>query len=421
MRPEGAKYSRGSDAFRHAIRAGSGRCSGAGGSRVIPDPHGGHLVDRCASDQERERRDAEIRDLAKVSPFVDQLYDVEKIGIGAYSPLEGFMDGATLASVLGSGKLPGGLPWPLPIYFPVPTGDAGRGAEGLKAGDEVALLDGRGQAVAILRIEESFALDRAAIARSAYGTEDPKHPNVADIQRQGETAWGGRITLLRRLEESTRASEPDPATMREEFRRLGWATVAAYQCRNPPHTAHEYLQRVTLEREDIDGLLVHPVVGRLKKGDYRPEVILAAYDALVGQYYPASRVIVRPLGITMRYAGPKAALFLAIVRKNFGCAAYIVGRDQAGVGGFYEPYACHRIFDEYDIGVTPLRYEESFYCRRCGWMASAKTCAHGPEARLDTSQTRIREGLRRGEEIPGELLRPEVAEILRRPDVILPA
>ncbi len=386
---------------------------------MIPEPHGGRLVDLRASTAELERREGELRDLAKVTPFVDQLYDAEKIGIGAYSPLEGFMDAATLESVTRSGKLPNGLPWPMPIYFPVPTGAAGRPVEELKGGDEVAVLDARGQAVALLRIDEKFRLDSAAIARSAYGTVDPKHPNVADIQRHGEMAWGGRITLLRRLDESRQGSEPDPAEMREEFRRRKWETVAAYQCRNPPHTAHEYLQRVTLEREEIDGLLIHPVVGRLKKGDYRPEVILAAYNALVSHYYPADRVIVRPLGITMRYAGPKAALFLAIVRKNFGCAAYIVGRDQAGVGAFYEPYACHRIFDEYDIGITPLRYEESFYCRRCGGMASSKTCAHGPEARLDTSQTRIRTSLAKGDAIPVELLRPEVAEILRRPDVLL--
>ena len=386
---------------------------------MIPPAHGGRLVERRASAAESERRRAETRDLVGAPVFLDQLYDAEKIALGAYSPLEGFMDSATIASVLEHGTLPGGLPWPMPIYCPVPAGPGQERWDALGSGDEVALLDTHGRPAALLAIEEKFRVDRAALAQGTYGTIEEKHPNVADILRHGEWAWAGKVTLLRRLEEGAGPSEPGPREVREEFARRGWSNVAAYQCRNPPHTAHEYLQRVTLEREDVDGLLVHPVVGRLKKGDYRPEVILAAYDALVRHYYPADRVLVRPLSITMRYAGPKAALFLAIVRKNYGCASYIVGRDQAGVGAYYDPYACHRIFDRFDIGIRPLRYEESFYCRRCGGMASGKTCAHGPAERLDTSQTRIRASLASGGDIPVELLRPEVAEILRRPDVIL--
>ncbi len=386
---------------------------------MIPVPHGGRLVDRTVPEPERARREAEAADLPQVVPFVDQLYDAEKIALGAYSPLEGFMGPAELEPVLDHGRLANDLPWPVPVYFPVPEGPGSEAVAKLRAGDEVALLDGARRPVALLAIDERFRLDRAAIARRTYGTEDPAHPNVADILRHGEVGWSGRVRLLRRLETVAGRVEPSPAEMREEFRRLGWRTVAAYQCRNPPHTAHEYLQRVTLEREEIDGLLVHPVVGRLKKGDYRPEVILDAYDALVGAYYPARRVIVRPLGITMRYGGPKAALFLAIVRKNYGCGAYIVGRDQAGVGKYYDPYACHRIFDEFDIGVVPLRYEESFFCRRCGWMASEKVCPHGPAERVVTSQTRLRESLAKGESLPVEIVRPEVAEVLRRPDAVL--
>jgi sulfate adenylyltransferase len=386
---------------------------------MIPAPHGGRLVDQVASPSERARLDRELPGLPKVRPFVDQLYDAEKIALGAYSPLDGFMGPGTLESVLGRGRLPNDLPWPMPIYFPVPEGPGNAGAAELGAGDTVALEDARGEAVALLTIEERFRLDREALARGAYGTVDPAHPNVADIFRHADHAWSGPVRLLRRLETVAGRAEPGPAELREEFRQLGWKTVAAYQCRNPPHTAHEYLQRVTLEREEIDGLLVHPVVGRLKTGDYRPEVILDAYDALVRGYYPASRVIVRPLGITMRYGGPKAALFLAIVRKNYGCGAYIVGRDQAGVGKFYDPYACHRIFDAYDVGVVPLRYEEAFFCRRCGWMASEKVCPHGPAERVVTSQTRVRESLAKGERLPTEILRPEVAEVLRRPDAVL--
>jgi len=386
---------------------------------MIPPPHGGRLIDGQVSGPARDRLEAELPSLPRVRPSVDQIFDAEKIALGAYSPLDGFMGTADLETVLAQGRLPSGLPWPMPVIFPVPEAGTATRVAPPSVGDEVVLEDPRGTAIAVLRIDERFRIDRGALARAAYGTDDPAHPNVADILHYGEYAWAGPVRLLRRLERVGNRPEPGPAEMREEFGRLGWRTVAAYQCRNPPHTAHEYLQRVTLEREEVDGLLVHPVVGRLKKGDYRPEVILDAYDALVRAYYPPSRVIVRPLGITMRYGGPKAALFLAIVRKNYGCGEYIVGRDQAGVGNYYDPYACHRIFDAYDIGIVPLRYEESFFCRRCGWMASDKVCPHGSAERVTTSQTRVRESLARGETLPTEILRPEVAEVLRRPGAVL--
>ena len=374
---------------------------------------------RLASPQERERRKSELSSLPKIHLFIDQQYDLEKIAIGAYSPLAGFMDSTTLSSVLSKGRLPDGLPWTLPILL-APSDPADRQAlADVRTGDEVALLGPNDQVLGSMHIEDKFPLDRSEVARATYGTVDPKHPNVADLFAAGDTAIGGKVSLFHRLEAANRKPEMTPAETRALFTSKGWRNVAAYQCRNPPHTAHEYLQRVTLEREDVDGLFVHPVVGRLKKGDYRPDVIMEAYAALVREYYPPDRVILSPLTITMRYGGPKAALFLAIVRKNYGCNRYIVGRDQAGVGSYYDPYAAHRIFDEYDIGIVPLRYEESFYCSQCGWMASSKTCPHPASSRVDTSQTRIRKVLAEGGEIPSGLVRPEVAEILRRPNVLL--
>jgi sulfate adenylyltransferase len=378
----------------------------------VVDPYGGRLVDRQQPDAEVARRDAEGDALPRVTPHIDQLYDVEKIGIGAYSPLDGFMDAATIAAVLDSGRLPNGLPWSIPIHFPVPNEPR---LQALKAGDDVGVTDLDGRLIAILHLTDVFAIDPPTLARGTYGTDDPNHPNVADLLRGGGRAWAGRIDLLRRLGSPWDRPEWTPAEARAEFARRGWKRVAAYQCRNPPHTAHEYIQRLTLEREDIDGLFIHPVVGRLKKGDYRPEVILEAYDALLTHYYPAERVALSPLTITMRYGGPKAALFLAIVRRNYGCAAYIVGRDQAGVGKYYDPYACHRIFDAFDIGVQPLRYDESFFCHHCGWMASRKTCNHPDSEHGATSQTRIREALANGTPLPADILRPEVAAILGRP------
>ncbi len=381
------------------------------------EPYGGRLVHRVLSEPERARREAEAQDLIRVAPPIDQLYDAEKLAIGAYSPLDGFMGAEMLRSVAETGRLPNSLPWSMPIPFPVPPGAAN--AASVKAGDEVGLVDSQGRLIALLHVEERFALDRKALALATYGTDDPKHPNVADLLGAGEVAWSGRVDLVRRLESPWDRAEPTPAETRAEFERRGWKRVAGYQCRNPPHTAHEYIQRLTLEREDVDGLLIHPVVGRLKKGDYKPAVILEAYDALVRHYYPSDRVMMSPLTITMRYGGPKAALFLAIVRRNYGCAVYIVGRDQAGVGKYYDPYACQRIFDAFDIGVTPARYDESFFCRRCGWMASGKTCNHPLSDRAETSQSRVREALATGTPLPPEILRPEVAEILRRPDVML--
>ena len=386
---------------------------------MIPPAHGGRLVNRLASPSERARRESESRDLLRISPFIDQVYDAEKIGIGAYSPLEGFQDGPTLRSVIENGRLPNDLPWTMPIVL-TPSGNANEAVvRSVRPGDQVGLNDTQGSLFAVLRVEEKYPFPRSEVARLVYATTDPKHPNVADLLAAGETALAGRVDLLRRLDLPTGALELTPAETRAEFERRGWRNVAGYQTRNVPHTAHEYLQRCTLEREDVDGLFVHPVLGRLKKGDYRPEIILEAYQALVQNYYPPHRVLLASLGISMRYGGPKATLFLAIVRKNYGCGLYIVGRDQAGVGSYYEPFACQRIFDEYDIGVTPLKYAETFFCRDCGGMASERTCGHTADRRLNTSQTYIREALAKGEALPSEIIRPEVARVLARGDVLL--
>ncbi|HYB77686.1 MAG TPA: sulfate adenylyltransferase, partial [Thermoplasmata archaeon] len=276
-----------------------------------------------------------------------------------------------------------------------------------------------GRLFAVLHLEEKAPFPRKEVAQSVYATIDPKHPNVADLLGAGEIALAGKVDLLHRLDLPTGPLEMTPAETRAEFARRGWTNVVGYQTRNVPHTAHEYLQRCTLERADIDGMLVHPVLGRLKKGDYRPEVILEAYQELVRNYYPADRVLLAALSISMRYGGPKAALFLAIVRKNYGCGAYIVGRDQAGVGSYYDPFACQRIFDEFPIDVQVLKYPETYFCRACGWMASNRTCSHPAELRLNTSQTRIREALAKGEALPSEIIRPEVARVLARGDVLL--
>jgi sulfate adenylyltransferase len=386
---------------------------------MIPSPHGGKLVDRWARPAHATTDHGAKAGSVAIRPSLDELYDLDQIGTGGYSPLEGYMGSQAVSSVEQTGRLPNGLPWSIPIVL-APPGDANRKAiESAKPGDEISLLGPSGELVGLLHLEEKFVYDRAGLAQSIYGTADPKHPNVADIASWGDTALAGPIDLIQRFPLPVGAYERTARETRDLFQSKGWKSVAAYQCRNPPHVAHEYLQRVTLEREDVDGLLIHPVVGRLKPGDYRPEVILAAYEALVSNYYSTHRVLLGSLSIAMRYAGPKAALFLAIVRKNYGCSHYIVGRDQAGVGTYYDPYAAHRIFDQFDIGVVPLRYEESFFCRKCGQTTSQRACAHPASDRIDTSQTRIRKLLKEGGALPSELLRPEVADILRQPNVLI--
>ncbi len=371
-------------------------------------------MNRMVGQEEAERTEKETDDLPHIHTILDQVYDAEKIGIGAYSPLEGFMSSSDYENVLSRGVLSNGLPWSMPIILTPTSTEPAFGV-----GDRVALTDVDGQVFATVDVEEIFPIDKKKLAQNVYGTTDTSHPNVAELPLLGDRSIGGRLRLLRRLRLPSVKHELTPNETREYFSSKGWQRVAGYQARNPPHTAHEYIQRVTLEREDIDGLFIQPIVGKLKKGDYKPEIIMRAYEAFTSNYYTTERVLLGSLSIAMRYAGPKAVLFYAIIRRNYGCSHYIVGRDQAGVGSFYDPYAAHRIFDQFDVGVTPLRYKESFYCLKCGTMASSKVCPHKEEDRLNVSQTKIRRMLAGGEKIPSEILRPEVAKILSEPDVFV--
>jgi len=385
---------------------------------LIPEPYGGRLVKALMSEAEAEKRLGEVHELPSVRPVVDQVYDADKIGVGAYSPLEGFMGVDEYLSVLERNTLGSGLPWTIPIILTPNSKTDSRVVSEARPSDTIVLRGLNDEPFALLELEEKFGFDKSYYAEKVYGTKDTAHPNVADLAEFGEVALAGRVRLIRRLNVPSMKFEFTPEETRERFKRMGWRSVAGYQARNPPHTAHEYIQRVTLEREDVDAIFIQPVVGKLKRGDYKPEVIMKAYEVFVKNYYPENRVLLGSLSIAMRYAGPKASLFLAIVRRNYGCSHFIVGRDQAGVGNYYDPYACHRIFDEYDVGVIPLRYQETFYCRICGWMASSKVCPHPEEYHESTSQTRIRKLLTEGKPLPTEILRPEVAEVLRSGDVI---
>jgi sulfate adenylyltransferase len=361
-------------------------------------PHGGRLVNRLAPEGNVE----ELRDKARRFPVVEltrrELCDLELLGVGAFSPLEGFLDFENFRSVIESKRLANGLTWTIPITLSVSRDQAlGR----------YAALAREGRTVGILEVGDRYEYPKECEADLVYGTKDPSHPGVKATLERKDLLIGGTVTLLER-------SFPEsltPAETRAEFARRGWKRVAAFQTRNPIHRAHEYLTKVALET--VDGLLIHPLVGETKSDDIPADVRERAYRVLIEKYYPASRVVLATLPASMRYGGPREAVHHAIIRQNYGATHFIVGRDHAGVGKFYGPYDAQTIFDDVEVAITPLRFENTFYCSACEGLASAKTCPHGPETRLMLSGTQVREKLAKGEDLPGEFTRPEVAEVLR--------
>ncbi len=374
-------------------------------------PHGGKLVSRVLPPERRAEAEERIRSLPVVRLDARQLSDLQMIAQGAFSPLEGFLCREDYRNVLRHMRLADGTVWSLPITLAV---DA-ESARSLKEGQEVALAAPDGQSVGLLELEEVFPYDKEEEAQSVFRTTDPAHPGVQALLQRGDVLLGGKVWAL----ELARGEGPfgpywlTPAETRAEFARRGWRTVVGFQTRNPIHRAHEYLQKCALEM--VDGLLVHPLVGETKADDIPAEVRLRCYEALLGGYYPRERVLLAVFPAYMRYAGPREAIFHALCRKNYGCTHFIVGRDHAGVGSYYGPYDAQHIFREFapqELGITPLFFENAFYCRRCGGMASAKTCPHPPEDQVNLSGTQVRAMLARGELPPPEFTRPEVARLL---------
>lgn len=371
-------------------------------------PHGGKLVDRVVPEGERAELLVRVAGLPQVELPEWAAADLELLATGVYSPLDGFMDMDTYRSVVREMHLPGGLPWTLPITLPVPVAEAGR----LRPGQEVALVAG-GQVLGLLQLTEVFSADREDEAHRVFGTADPAHPGVARLLGGGGACLAGPVRLLRRRRFPYPDLLLDPADTRAAFAARGWRRVVGFQTRNPVHRAHEYIQKVALET--VDGLFLSPLLGETKADDIPGPVRVAAYRTLLEGYYPPDRVLLSAFPAAMRYAGPREAVFHAICRKNYGCSHFIVGRDHAGVGHYYGTYDAQRIFDQFDpaaLGVVPLCFEHTFFCRRCAGMASAKTCPHGPDHHISLSGTRVREMLRAGELPPPEFSRPEVARVL---------
>lgn len=373
-------------------------------------PHGGRLVNKEVSGAKRENILEYIEEMPLLKLSRRDLMELENIGIGLYSPLEGFMNEEEYNGVVEEMRLPDGTVWPLPVVLGVSKNKAAA----LKIGSKIALASQAGKVYGILKLEDKFIPDKEKEAEYVYRTRDKKHPGVAAMDRRGEVLLGGGLILVNRLTDLSFASyRHDPIDVRREFCKRGWKQVAAFQTRNPIHRAHEYLQRCALEI--TDGLFLSPLVGETKSSDIPAKYRIKSYEVVIDKIYPSSRVYLTVFPVAMRYAGPREAVFHALCRKNYGCTHFIVGRDHAGVGNYYGTYDAQLIFDEFDkeeIGITPLKFEYSFYCTKCQGMATAKTCPHEKSYQISLSGTRVRELLRQGERPPVEITRPEVVDVL---------
>jgi sulfate adenylyltransferase len=372
-------------------------------------PHGGTLVNRAVTRAERER----LIDAAATMPTLRlgerEISDLEMIATGAYSPLVGFLDRSDYSEVCRNMRLANGLAWTIPITLPI-TDDQ---AAGIRQFDDVALCQ-NDHLLGILHRSDKYRYDKSREAELVYRTTDQAHPGVSRLHNQGDWLLGGTISLVNHpLNPAFPKYRLNPAESRAEFLKRGWRRIVGFQTRNPVHRAHEYIQKCALEI--ADGLLLHPLVGETKADDVPADVRMLSYEAILAGYYPRSRTILSIMPAAMRYAGPREAVFHALIRKNYGCSHFIVGRDHAGVGNYYGTYDAHSVFDEFEpeeLGITPLFFDHAFYCRRCLAMASSKTCPHETSAHVTLSGTKVRELLSAGHLPPVEYSRPEVAQLL---------
>ena len=365
----------------------------------VANPHGGKLVNRIT------KKDPD--QLFSVPVDLDLANDIENISDGIFSPLEGFLLEEDFEKVIRSGRLASDLPWTIPIVFDIDKTSAIK----MKDARDVALsLDGT--KFAILHVDEIYTFDKNSTVKGVYGTTDPQHPGVAKTMQMNEFLVGGKIDYIKRPEETQiRKYRKTPLQTRALFEKAGWKSIVAFQTRNVPHIAHEMLQKASLNTHD--GLFVNPLIGKKKAGDYKDEVIVASYETLIKHYYPQDRCYLATLHTEMRYAGPKEAIHHAIMRKNFGCTHIIIGRDHAGVGNYYDPFAAQKIFDDYlGMGIEPIFYPAFFYCKKCLSFASEKNCPHGPEFQEQLSGTKLRTMILEKQNPSEYMIRPEVSKVL---------
>ena len=376
----------------------------------LVQPHGGTLINRTAQGAKREALLQSAAKLPTITLNAREEADLELIANGAFSPLEGFLGQADYLSVRDDKRLANGLVWSIPVTLSVSEDEKNK----LKVGEDIALLARDGRLLALLHLAEIFTYDKQEEAQQVYRTIEEQHPGVAALYAQKDFLLGGKITLLNEVAPNSFAKYRfTPAQLRALFEEKGWSRIVAFQTRNPIHRAHEYLTKTALE--SVDGLLVHPIIGETKSDDIPADIRIEAYEALLSNYYPTKRTQLAGLPAAMRYAGPREAIFHALIRKNYGASHFIVGRDHAGVGTYYGTYDAQKIFSEFqpeEIGINLFFFENTFYCQGCGGMASLKTCPHDPAQHVSLSGTKVREMLVNGEIPPVEFTRPEVAQIL---------
>lgn len=372
-------------------------------------PHGGKLVNRYVSGDAAGALRERAQGLTKIHLADRRLSDLEMIGCGAFSPLEGFMNRADYDNVVVNKRLANGLPWTIPITLAVTSDEA----ESLRNNDEVALVDKFENILAVMQLEEIYKYDVEREARLVYRTTDEAHPGVRNLYRRGDVHLGGKIQVLQdRVDKNFPQYRLTPEQTRRAFAERGWRKIVGFQTRNPIHRAHEYLTKCALEI--VDGLLIHPLVGATKEGDIPAEVRMQCYETLIQYYYPKDRVLLAVLPAAMRYAGPREAIVHALVRKNYGCTHFIVGRDHAGVGNYYGTFDAQYIFDEFEpseLGITPLMFEHAFYSPTVQTMGTSKTLPEDAE-KMTLSGTKVRQMLLDGQVPPPEFTRPEVAKVL---------
>ena len=370
-------------------------------------PHGGTLINKTLPKLESKKFLEQINEFCHIKVDSTTWKVIKNISYGVLSPLEGFMTENNTLNVLEHMYLENNIAWPFPIVLDISEEEKGN----LKIGDNVILVDSSKNPLALLNIEDIYKYEKKYYAEKIFGTKDLSHPGVNKLMNQNEFLIGGEIYLLNELPAEYPNLDLKPIETRVLFKTKKWDRVVAFQTRNPPHLGHEYVQKAALTFND--GLFIHPVIGRKKKGDFLDHVIIEAYKALIKYYYPKDRVVLSTFETEMRYAGPKEAIFHAIARKNFGCDHIIIGRDHAGVGKYYNPYDAHKIFDEFpDLGIEPLFFRSFSRCNICDSVVNDKICPHPPEKHLFFSGTKIRDILNSGERPNQDIMRPEIAEVI---------
>ncbi len=365
--------------------------------------HGGKLVSRVLAGGEREEALERAKELKSIDIAEEIAKEVRNIAHGIFSPLEGFLCQKDYVSVINDMRLDGDIPWTIPIVLDVTDDQV--------VESEDVVLSYQRQPIAIMHIEDRYGYDKIEFSTRVFGTADTAHPGVAKVHGMKQVFIGGKIDLINEPQLSFSQYYLKPEETRLLFKEKEWRTVVGFQTRNIPHVGHEYVQKTALTF--TDGLFINPVIGKKKKGDFEDGVILETYDALIKYYYPGDRAVLSILPMEMRYAGPREAIHHAIIRKNFGCSHFIVGRDHAGVGNYYPPYAAQEIFDKFpDLDIIPLFFKSFFYCKKCLGVMNEKTCPHSEEHHINFSGSHLREMLLKGQMPPQELIRPEVVEIV---------